>query len=93
MQRRRMPAVLALKTDFVLWGTLMPGFEMGTFTPNLSAEFYFAKRWSVQLGGAYSNWNAISGDKGLYAVSAVDFEPRFWARKDGLYPISPDTGL
>ena len=40
----------------MLWGSLMPGFEMGSFTPNLSAEVYFAKRWSVQLGGAYSNW-------------------------------------
>ena len=84
-RRRRLPALFALKTDFVLWGSVMPGFEMGAFTPNLSAEFYFAKRWSIQLGGAYSNWDALSGGKGLFAVTGVEFEPRYWVRNDGLF--------
>ena len=85
IEHRKLKASAALKTDFVLWGSLMPGFEMGSFTPNLSAEVYFAKRWSVQLGGAYSNWDALSGDKGLYAVTGVDLEPRFWLKDDALY--------
>ena len=69
----------------MLWGSLMPGFEMGSFTPNLSAEVYFAKRWSVQLGGAYSNWDALGGDYGLYAVTAMDLEPRWWLKDNGLF--------
>lgn len=85
IEHRKLKALAALKTDFVLWGSLMPGFEMGSFMPNLSAEVYFAKRWSVQLGGAYSNWDALSGDKGLYAVTGVDLEPRFWLKDDALY--------
>lgn len=85
IEHRKLKASAALKTDFVLWGSLMPGFEMGSFMPNLSAEVYFAKRWSVQLGGAYSNWDALSGDKGLYAVTGVDLEPRFWLKDDALY--------
>ena len=83
--RRRMEPVMALKTDFVLWGGVMPGFEMGSFMPNLSAEVYFAKRWSVQLGGAYGNWDALGGDYGLYAVTAVDLEPRWWLKDNGLF--------
>lgn len=85
IEHRKLKASAALKTDFVLWGSLMPGFEMGSFMPNLSAEVYFAKRWSVQLGGGYSNWDALLGDKGLYAVTGVDLEPRFWLRDDALY--------
>ena len=76
---------VSLKTDLVLWGSLMPGFEMGGWTPNLSVEFGFADRWSVQVGGAYSNWNALGGDYGLYALTAVDVEPRFWMKRDGAF--------
>ena len=85
VEHRKLKASAALKTDFVLWGSLMPGFEMGSFTPNLSAEVYFAKRWSVQLGGAYSNWDALGGDHGLYAVTGVDLEPRWWLKDNGLF--------
>ena len=85
VEHRKLQASAALKTDFVLWGSLMPGFEMGSFTPNLSAEVYFAKRWSVQLGGAYSNWDALGGDYGLYAVTGVDLEPRWWLKDNGLF--------
>ena len=85
IEHRKLKASAALKTDLVLWGSLMPGFETGSFMPNLSAEVYFAKRWSIQLGGGYSNWDALSGDKGLYAVTGVDLEPRFWLKDDALY--------
>lgn len=85
IEHRKLKASAALKTDFVLWGSLMPGFEMGSFMPNLSAEVYFAKRWSVQLGGGYSNWDALGGDHGLYAVTAVDLEPRWWLKDNGLF--------
>lgn len=85
IEHRKLKAVAALKTDFVLWGSLMPGFESGSFTPNLSVEAYFAKRWSVQLGGAYSDWDALGGDYGLYAVTGIDLEPRWWLKNDGLY--------
>lgn len=67
---------LALKTDLMLWGGIVPGFETGTWMPNLTAEICFARRWSVQAGWAYSNWDAFGG--GLYAVSAADLEVRYW---------------
>jgi Protein of unknown function (DUF3575) len=73
--------LIALKTDLMLWCGVMPDFKMGTWTPNLSAEFYFARHWSAQAGFAYSNWNAISGSKELYAVSVGDLELRRWFGK------------
>lgn len=73
--------VLSLKTDLMLWGGVMPGFEMGTWTPNLSAEVHFARRWSVQAGYAYSDWNALTGSKELYALSVADLEVRLWTGK------------
>lgn len=76
---------IALKTDLMLWGGVMPGFEMGTWTPNLSAEIYFARRWSAQAGYAYSNWNKFAGTKELYAVSAADMEVRHWFGKQSQF--------
>lgn len=70
--------LVALKSDLLLWSGLMPGFKMGTWTPNLSAEVYFAPHWSAQVGCVYSDWDALSGGKYLYALSAADLEVRGW---------------
>lgn len=70
--------VVALKTDLIFWGGVMPGFRIGAWTPNLSAEFYFARRWSVQAGYAYSDWNALGGSKSLFSLSAANLEVRTW---------------
>lgn len=68
--------LLAVKTDLVQWAGVTPDFKMATFMPNLALEVYFAERWSVQAGYAYSNWNAFSGDREVYALSAADVEVR-----------------
>lgn len=85
MPDHKLHPVLALKTDLLLWGGVMPGFEMGTWTPNFSAEIYFARRWSVEAGYAYSNWNALSGGKGLYALSVANLEMRAWFGKASFF--------
>lgn len=82
---RQFHPLVALKTDLMLWGGVMPDFRMGTWTPNLSVELYFARRWSVQAGYAYSNWDAFSGDKELYALSVADLETRYWFGKPSLF--------
>lgn len=69
--------ILAIKTDLLPWGGLAPGFEITTFMPNLSAEVYFARRWSIELNALYANWDYFSGKK-LWAVTAYTAEPRFW---------------
>ena len=76
---------VSLKTDLMLWGGVMPDFRIGTWTPNLSAEIYFARRWSAQAGYAYSNWDAWGGGKGLCALSVGDLEARYWFGKASLF--------
>ena len=83
-QRRRLQPILALKTNLVLWGGVTPDFDISTYMPNLAAEFYFARRWSMEGGYVYSDWDYFSGDK-FWAVSAFSLEPRFWSRGDGLF--------
>lgn len=71
--------VVALKTDLLLWGGVMPDFKMGAWTPNLSVEIYFAGRWSVEAGYAYASWDAFGG--GLHSVSAGNIGLRSWLGK------------
>ena len=81
--RKHSGPVVALKTDLLLWGGVMPGFKTGTWTSNLSAEIYFARRWSAEAGYAYAAWDAFGG--GLYAVSAGNIEVRGWLGKASAY--------
>lgn len=84
-ESRKMTPLLGIKTDLVMWGGLMSGFKMGAWTPNLSAEVYFANQWSAQLGWAYSYWDALSGSYGQFASSALDLEIRWWLKNDRLF--------
>ena len=84
-QARKLHPLLAVKTDAVFWAGVMPGFERGTYTPNLAAELFFARRWSLQLGGSYAYWDAILGDYGVFATSALDLELRSWLGTKDLF--------
>lgn len=78
-------ALLNIKTDLVQWAGLTSDFDgLHAVTPNLSLEFMFARRWAVEVGGSYSNWDAFSGSKGLWAVSQAWVEPRvYFGKPDG----------
>lgn len=85
-EARKLHPLIGVKTDLMLWGGVMPGFNIGTWTPNLSAEVYFAKRWSAQLGWAYADWDSFRGRYGLFASSTLDLEARYWTgRGEGLF--------
>lgn len=75
--------MLAIKTDLVQWAGLTSDFDgLHAVTPNLALELFFAKRWSVEAGYSYSNWNAFTQDTELWAVSRGWVEPRFWLRNN-----------
>lgn len=76
--------LIALKTNLAQWAGLTPDFDIATFMPNLSAEVYFSRRWSVEGEALYANWDAFSGSK-LYAVTYFHLEPRIWLRNDGQF--------
>lgn len=70
--------VVGFQTDLVLWAGVMPGFELGTYTPNLALEVYFGRRWSVSAGAMFAKWNSFSGSKTLFAVDGYALETRIW---------------
>lgn len=80
----RLYTLFSLKNNLTQWAGLTPAFEIATFMPNLSAEVYFARRWSVEVGALYANWDAFSGNK-FYAVTNFHVEPRIWFRDDGQF--------
>ena len=81
-EERKIEPLISVKTDIMMWSSLMPSFRVGTFTPNLSTEIYFAGRWSAQVGWAYANWNSFSSQDGLFASSTLDLEARYWCTGD-----------
>lgn len=83
-EKRKMKPIVAFKTDFVAWAGVLPDFSRTTFMPNLEAEFYFAKRWSVGVSGLYANWDYKS-KKQFWGYTAYSIEPRLWFKGDGLF--------
>ena len=83
-QRNRLTPLLAVKTNLYAWAGMTPDFDYTAFTPNLSAELFFARRWSAVASAAYANWD-YDGDRGHWGISAYSIEPRFWVNGDGRY--------
>lgn len=83
-EKRKMKPIVAFKTDFVAWAGVLPDFSRTTFMPNLEAEVYFAKRWSVGVSGLYANWD-YKNKKQFWGYTAYSVEPRLWFKGDGLF--------
>lgn len=82
---RRLTPLLSIGTDLVRDGGVMSGFDMGVPTANLSAEVYFARRWSVQGSVSYSNWEGFDAEAGHRGVDAYELSPRFWFSRGGMF--------
>lgn len=90
------PVYLAVKANLLPWCTVAPSIHLGTgdtkirtgsFMPNLEVECFFAERWSVVLGGLYSDFSYKDKSRDKWAVSKVSLESRVW-----MYP-GEFTGL
>lgn len=73
---------MALKTNLLALVGVNPDLKYTTFIPNICAEFYFKKKWSVELSMAYSNW-AYKNNERFQGISAYTVEPRYWFRDNG----------
>lgn len=83
---RQWRPLIAIKTDLLQWIGLTPDFDrLHTYTPNLALEYYFALRWSLQAGYAYSNWDEFGRDGKRWGVSQGYLEPRFYLKNDGQF--------
>ncbi len=76
--------IISLKTNLLTWAGLTSGGDLASFRPNLAAEFFFARRWSVQASAEYSHWEGGKNDK-FWGISGYGFEPRLWINGDGAF--------
>lgn len=75
--------LLAVKSNLLYWIGVMPDFKHYSWTPNLSVEYFFADRWSINGSGAYAK-RKVGSDQ-YYGISAWSLEPRIWLNADGTY--------
>lgn len=84
-QRRNLTVPLfSIKTNLYTLAGMTPDFSHTSFTPNLSTEFFFARRWSAVASAAYADWSYDSG-RSYWGISAYSLEPRFWIYSGSLY--------
>lgn len=77
--------LVAVKTNLLAWGTLMPDFKSYVPVPNLEVEWFVNHRWSVTVTGAYVSRRYDGGQ--LFALSSYSVEPRFWLCADGRHRL------
>lgn len=75
--------LLAVKSNLLYWVGVMPDFKHYSWTPNLSVEYFFADRWSINGTGAYAK-RKVGSDQ-YFGISSWSIEPRFWLNADGTY--------
>lgn len=75
--------LLAVKSNLLYWIGVMPDFKHYSWTPNLSVEYFFADRWSINGTGAYAK-RKVGSDQ-YFGISSWSIEPRFWLNADGTY--------
>lgn len=75
--------LLAVKTNLLYWGTIMPDFHSYTFVPNLELEYFFKDMWSVSGTVNWAKWG-YRGDQ-FFGISSYSLEPRWWIWGDGRY--------
>ena len=75
-QRPALRPVFALRTNLYAWAGMTPEFKYRRFMPNLGAELFFARRWSVAASATYADWDYHGGKH--WGVSGYRVEPRFW---------------
>lgn len=76
--------LLSLKTNLLTWAGILPDGKSGSFRPNLAAEVFFARRWSLQASAEYSHWQGGKGNK-FWGISGYSLEPRFWFKGNNSY--------
>lgn len=94
------PVYLAVKTNLLPWVTVAPSVHLGTgdtkiqtgsFMPNLEIECFYANRWSVVLGGLYSDFSYKDKLRDRWSVSELSLESRVWLEPVGFTGLH--TGL
>lgn len=73
----------ALKTNLLLFAGVYPDFRYYVVTPNIEAEYYFARRWSVGADFAYAVSKLSDTDtKERFGYHNYAAEGRYWFKGD-----------
>ena len=77
--------VFGFKTDLLLLCGVAPDFKLTTYMPNLAAEVYFGRRWSVEVFGAYADWRGISDSHLQWGISSYGVSPHIWLKANSAF--------
>lgn len=81
------PVYLDLQTNLLPWCTVAPSvtlgvgdtkIQTGSFMPNMKVECFFADRWSIALGGLYSDFSYKDKSRDRWSLSKIALESRIW---------------
>lgn len=81
------PVYFFLQTNLLPWFTVAPSIglgvvdtkiQTGSFMPNMKVECFFAERWSIALGGLYSDFAYKDKSRDRWALSKIALESRIW---------------
>lgn len=81
------PVYFSFQTNLLPWFTVAPSvglgvgdtkIQTGSFMPNMKVECFFADRWSIALGGLYSDFAYKDKSRDRWSLSKVSLESRIW---------------
>lgn len=81
------PLYFSFQTNLLPWFTVAPSIglgvgdtkiQTGSFMPNMKVECFFADRWSIALGGLYSDFAYKDKSRDRWALSKIALESRIW---------------
>lgn len=77
--------LIGVKTNLLYWAGLTPEVKQRDITPNLELEYYFSKRFSLNIDAAYTYMDKKNTEQELWGVSSFSVEPRFWLKGNRQY--------
>lgn len=83
VERMKFVPIVGIKTNLIGWAGVTPELERTTLMPNLAVEVFFAKRFSAELSGVYSDFDF--GTSEHWGMTGYSLEPRFWLKGGGRY--------
>lgn len=69
---------IGVKTNLLYWVGVTSEVEYRKCMPNLELEWYFAKRWSLNVDATYTYLEKNNTDCEIWGLSSIALEPRLW---------------
>lgn len=83
--KRTFIPLIGLKTNLFYWGGITSEMRHRDITPNIELEYYFARKWSLNVDRAFTYLKKKNSYRRAWALSTIGIEPRFWLKSDGKF--------